>query len=205
MKELSVKELSFSLRKSKGFREVLLFISVAVFYKVSRFIAIGDVHTAFQNAYKVVHFEQAHALFYEISLQHIFLKATMLIRFLNRFYMVVHVPSIIVFFFWLFRYHRDKYYFIRNGFLFANFITLFIFTWYPCAPPRMLANIGFVDTLLQVSHLNLYNSNMTHYFNQYAAMPSMHFGTALIIGICVFIYTKNWLLKSVMVLYPAFV
>ncbi|ANI90369.1 hypothetical protein A9P82_14365 [Arachidicoccus ginsenosidimutans] len=205
MKDLRTEALSFSFQKNKGLREVLLFIGVAIFYKVSRFIAIGDEHTAFQNAYKVVSFEQMHSLFYEITLQHIFSKATLLLRFMNRFYLLVHVPSIIAFFFWLFRYHREKYYFIRNGFLFANFITLFIFMWFPCAPPRMLHDIGFEDTLLQVSHLNLYSSSLTHYFNQYAAMPSMHFGTALIIGICVCMYTKKVLLKLLMVAYPVFV
>lgn len=196
---------SLSFQKNKGLREVLLFIAVAIFYKVSRYFAIGDEKTAFQNAYKVVHFEQTYGLFYEIALQHIFLNKTLLIQFLNRFYMAVHVPSIIAFFFWLFQRHRDKYYFIRNGFLFANFITLFIFMWYPCAPPRMLGDIGFVDTLKQISGINLYGPNYTHYFNQYAAMPSMHFGTALIIGICVLMYVKKWWLKTIMLLYPPFV
>ncbi len=189
----------------KGGRQILLFLLVGIFYKISRFIAIGNIHTAFQHARQVVNLEKHWGIFEEISVQHAFMHQTSLIFLVNKFYLYVHVPSIALFFYYLFKYHQSYYYYIRNSFLFANFLTLFIFIWFPCAPPRMLPDLGFVDTLFQFSHWNLYKGGLTRFFNQYAAMPSMHFGTALMIGICTAIFAPNRIIKILSLLYAPFV
>lgn len=185
--------------------EVYLFISVSILYKISRYIAIGDADLAFTNAYAVANLEKKMGIFYEIPLQQYFFDKTRFVKFLNSFYTSVHVPSIIAFFIWLYQKHRNNYKLIRNCFLIANFLTLFIFISFPCAPPRMLTNLGFVDTLLEISKVNLYSGVRAHLFNQYAAMPSMHFGTSLLIGVCVFLLAKNNFVRFVMLLYPVFV
>jgi F0F1-type ATP synthase assembly protein I len=184
---------------------VYLFITVSILYKISRYIAIGDADLAFSNAYAVANFEKNIGIFYEIPLQQLFLDKTKFVKFLNSFYTSVHVPSIIAFFIWLYQKHRNNYKLIRNCFLIANFLTLFIFISFPCAPPRMLTDLGFVDTLLEISKVNLYSGVRAHLFNQYAAMPSMHFGTSLLIGVCVFLLAKNSFIRFVMLLYPLFV
>ena len=52
-----------------------------------------------------------------------------------------------LFFMWLYRYRRTFYPYIRNAFLAANGIALIIYIVYPVAPPRLLTDMGFVDTL----------------------------------------------------------
>jgi hypothetical protein len=201
----SVLSHPYALKLNRGMREVMLFLGVYVFYKVSRYVAIGNVNTAFQHAYDVVNLEKQMGIFYEISFQHMFLQKEGLVRFLNRFYTLVHLPSIIIFFTWLFRYHRSYYTMIRNYFFAANFIALFMYVSYPCAPPRMLHELGFVDTLLQVSKVNLYDGPLVRFFNQYAAMPSMHFGTSLLISVTVFLLAKNKWVRIPMLFYPPLV
>ncbi len=206
---MSIKELlpHFKFKKENlpGYREILIFVIFMIFYKISRYIAIGDEQTAFANAYRVIEWEQMMGIFYEIAWQQFVIDHTVLIQWVNEFYMRIHLPSTIIFFIWLYHYKRPYYFFIRNGFLLANVVTLFIFIGFPCAPPRMLNEIGFVDTLLTISEINLYEGNLSKLFNQYAAMPSMHFGNALLISVVCLILSKNTWIRFGMFIYPIFV
>lgn len=187
-----------------GIKELSIFLFFIIFYKVSRFIAIGDASTAFENAKKLIQFEKSLNIFTEPIVQSFFLSEINLIKFLNTFYMYVHIPATVAFFVWLFKKHNHKYYFVRNGFIAANLIAVFFYILYPCAPPRMLPEYGFTDTLLQVSGVNLYSGLFSNLFNQYAAVPSMHFGNAFFIALFVILYAKNpykWLI----ILYPLLV
>ncbi len=206
---MSIKELlpHFKFKKENlpGYREILIFVIFMIFYKISRYIAIGDEQTAFANAYRVIEWEQMLGIFHEIAWQQFVIDHTVLIQWVNEFYMRIHLPSTIIFFIWLYHYKRPYYFFIRNGFLLANVVTLFIFIGFPCAPPRMLNEIGFVDTLLTISDINLYEGNLSKLFNQYAAMPSMHFGNALLISVVCLILSKNNWIRFGMFIYPIFV
>ncbi|MBW6481643.1 MAG: phosphatase PAP2 family protein [Vicingaceae bacterium] len=205
MKTFYLKYLIPSIKKNNGFKELLVFLSFLVFYKISRFIAIGDELTAFNNAYRLINVEVIMGIFYEINIQHFFADYTFLIKILNKFYMLAHLPVTILFFVWVYHKRHNHYKFIRNGFLIANSLTIFFYVNYPCAPPRMLGNVGFVDTLLTVSNVNLYTGMFSGLFNQYAAVPSMHFGNALLIGIVFFLLIKNKLVSWLFLIYPIFV
>ena len=188
----------------KGIKELSIFISFLIIYKISRYIAIGDANTAFENSRKLIEFEKSLGIFTEPKVQSYFLSKISLIKFLNTFYMYVHIPATVIFFVWLFKKHNNKYYWIRNGFIAANCISIIFFIFYPCAPPRMLSEYGFVDTLLKISNVNLYSGFFSGLFNQYAAVPSMHFGNAFLIAMSVILYAKqNY--KWLVVLYPLFV
>lgn len=199
-----MKEFVLKYIGKKGIRELSIFISFLIFYKISRYIAIGDASTAFENARKLIAFEKDLGIFTEPIVQGLFLSKTGLIKFLNTFYMYVHIPATTVFFIWLFKKHNNRYYWIRNGFIAANCIAVVFFIFYPCAPPRMLGEYGFVDTLLEVSQVNLYTGFFAGFFNQYAAVPSMHFGNAFLIAFSVILYAKKSY-KWLVLLYPLFV
>jgi membrane-associated phospholipid phosphatase len=75
----------------------------------------------------------------------------------------------------------------------ANFIGLIGYVLVPTAPPRMLGNAGFVDTLLVYSGLNQSSSTVATFANPYAAMPSLHAADALIVGLSMaFICRRLW-------------
>ncbi len=219
-----------SFEKYSGFRELLLFVSFLLFYKLSRALAIGDDLTPFQNAQLVIEWEYQLGIFYELEIQQFFLDKTALFKFINWIYIKLHIPTTIIFFVWLFYKKRKHYLYIRNGFLIANVITLFFFLWFPCAPPRMIngmeindyrelglgvienlnligiyLNEGFIDTLYQISGINLYEGVNKNLFNQFAAMPSMHFGNSLLIAVGIYWYSNKAWLKWLVALYPLFV
>ena len=59
----------------------------------------------------------------------------------------------------------------------------------PLAPPRMLPSLGFVDTMT-VFGPSAYSGDAATVSNQFAAMPSLHVGWALLIAVVV-IRTAN--------------
>ncbi len=62
----------------------------------------------------------------------------------------------------------------------------------PLAPPRMFPNLGFVDTA-RVFGPASYGAGSPYkgFANQFAAMPSLHFGWALVIAWAVLLATKS--------------
>jgi hypothetical protein len=74
---------------------------------------------------------------------------------------------------------------------------------YPTAPPR-LAGIGIVDTVSN-GHVDL-NSGLVHsLYNPFAAVPSMHFGYALVIGVSAVVLSRHLAGRVVGTLYPFFI
>ncbi len=68
----------------------------------------------------------------------------------------------------------------------GNFFAFFIFTLWPCMPPRLLPDrFGFHDTVRQDNAESVFVGGA--YVNQLAAMPSLHFTYAFVIG-TTFIY-----------------
>jgi PAP2 superfamily len=198
-------KLTPSLKNGSGFRELLLFIAFLLFQRWSRKIAIGDKDTAFENALWVVDLEKAWNIYYEVPIQQYFIQNELLMQFLNHAYMKMHIPITIIFFVWLFQKRKKHYLFVRNGFLVANIVTLFFYISFPCAPPRMFPELGFVDSLLEISNINLYEGWKSKVFNQYAAVPSMHAGNALLIGIVIYLLHEQKWIRILGIIYPVFV
>ena len=198
-------KLKPSMKRGSGFRELLLFIVFLLFQRWSRKIAIGDWETARDNAYRVVDWEKAWNIYYEVPIQQFFIHNELLMQILNHAYMKMHIPITIIFFVWLFQKRKKNYFFVRNGFIIANIVTLFFYIGFPCAPPRMLGELGFVDSLLEISNINLYEGWKSKVFNQYAAMPSMHFGNALLVGIVGYLLHERRLVRWGAAFYPFFV
>ncbi|USP82008.1 hypothetical protein yc1106_09282 [Curvularia clavata] len=79
----------------------------------------------------------------------------------------------------------------------CNLIAFIIFTLWPCMPPRLLSDpdvpgavgkearsFGFVDTVHSAAgETSVWTTNK--FCNQYAAMPSLHFGYSLLIGLTI--------------------
>ncbi len=78
----------------------------------------------------------------------------------------------------------------RNAFLISGAIGVCIFALYPVAPPR-LADVGVIDTVTLYSH-SYRVLQPPAFVNQYAAVPSLHFGWDLLIGI-VLVREARWL------------
>ncbi len=174
---------------------------------------------AYWHARHIIDAERALRFFWEDDMNRWVTHHHWLAQVLNYFYFYLHFPLIIVFGIWAYYYRRDKYTFIRDSFLASGTIALVVYWAYPVAPPRALGALasqydpgapayihGFIDTMKEYLGY-AYDSQSTHAFvNPYAAMPSLHFGWDLLLGIAIINCFRGqrfgWLAIAIGVLLP---
>ncbi|KAK6856458.1 hypothetical protein PG995_006645 [Apiospora arundinis] len=181
----------------------------------------STVDVARRHGLQVVHLEQQLGIFLEPAIQKMFLPHTTLMPWINRLYSFIHIPATIFFLVCLYYYcivrnrvneRQDGkdvgqtagspagaplFQARRRTMAMCNLIAFFIFTLWPCMPPRLLSDpnaqgpdavegrtYGFVDTVHGADGDASYWTQ-NKFCNQYAAMPSLHFGYSLMIGLTV--------------------
>jgi membrane-associated phospholipid phosphatase len=184
-----------------GLTQIAVVLAAIETYELARKVMTPNWPLAVRHAHDVVSLERVAHVNWEASLQSTFLRAPDLVRGMNVFYFVGHFLLTGVFFVWL--YHRSKpaYRTFRNGFLTATAIALLIHWRFPTAPPR-LADVGLVDTLRQLSDIDIGSPASTSFSNPVAAVPSLHAGFALGVGIGLVLYARPLFWKAVGVIYP---
>ncbi len=127
--------------------------------------------------------ERATGLDVEAGLQQVLLRWDWLVAPANWVYIYGHWPVIVPTLVWLAVRHRDRFVRLRDAMMISGGIGLFIFALYPVAPPR-LAALGIVDTVSEQS-LAYRVLQPPAFVNQYAAMPSLHAGWDLLVGLAI--------------------
>jgi hypothetical protein len=136
---------------------------------------------ALRHAQALVDLERTMGIYWEPALQDALADSPRVRAVLNAVYIYGHWPVIVVTLLFLARQHPAVYLRARNAMLLSGGIGLIVFVTYPVAPPR-LAELGMVDTVSVAS--GAYRVlQPTMFTNQYAALPSLHVGWDLIIGL----------------------
>ncbi|MFJ4981288.1 phosphatase PAP2 family protein [Streptomyces coeruleorubidus] len=93
----------------------------------------------------------------------------------------------------------------RSALGFATLLALVGFWFYPLAPPRLMPTLGFIDTVHGVQDFSRPDyGTLTSLTNQYAAMPSLHFGWSLWCGVVIAVLARRWWIKALGALHPLF-
>ncbi|MFJ4905440.1 phosphatase PAP2 family protein [Streptomyces sp. NPDC093249] len=187
-------------------RELLLVTALFLVYKFGRFFANGHEARAFRNADRVWDAERALHLPAEGAVQQLLLHGETLIRAANTYYAAVHFPATIAFLCWLYLRRPAHYVWSRRVLALLTGAALALHLLIPLAPPRMLAAGGLVDTA-RVYGPSVYAATpeTDSMANQFAAMPSLHFGWALMVAIGLVAATRSrwrflWLLHPLLTL-----
>ncbi len=168
--------------------EVLILVPAYFLYQLVRGTVDGRTSEAFHRAAILIDVEQGLGIFWEAELQSMIQTWDVAVRAVNAVYVWGHLPLIIVVAIWLFTFHRHRYPLFRNAFLISGAIALFFFWLAPTAPPRFFQYWGFVDTAVRSG--SYYFFQPPAFVNQYAAMPSLHFGWSLLAAIAVFMNVR---------------
>ncbi len=97
---------------------------------------------------------------------------------------------------------RPAYAELSRALLLAIAIASVVFVIFPAAPPRLVPELGIADTVgLAGSHDSGSFGGVK--FNPYAAMPSMHVGWSLLVGITLFGVARRRWLKAAAAAHPA--
>ena len=163
-------------------RQVALFASCYVGYQMVRGFADGSAATAFGNANQVINLENSLNVFVEPSIQAWSRGNDLLIGFAD--WMYVNSHYLITFSTLIFIYLRrnTSFYFVRNMFLTAMALALVGYALYPTAPPRLMPEWGFSDTIALATGTRVDNEKVSALLNLYAAVPSMHVCFSLMVG-----------------------
>jgi hypothetical protein len=129
------------------------------------------------HAERVMHFPS------ERSLQILILGHPTVVRVANYYYDTAHLTLMLIFLIWLWLRHRDRYPFFRNMMVAFTGMSLLIQA-IAVAPPRLIGGTGLVDTAA-VYHQSVYAVVGSNFADEYAAMPSIHVGWAVLISFAV--------------------
>ena len=122
----------------------------------------------------------------------------------NRTYFLSQFTVTMLFLLWVYARRNEHFGLVRNALVAANGVSMIVLFLYPLAPPRMLPDAGFVDTL-NANRVNLHTPLIDALNNPYSAMPSLHASYAVVLGIAGVALTRSRWLKAVWALYPLLV
>ena len=102
---------------------------------------------------------------------------------------------------WVYRAHRERFPLVRTTLILSTAVALAGYVLYPAAPPR-LAELGFVDTVSEHGGINLSSDLLGSFYNPIAAVPSLHFGYALLVGLAVAAFAHSRAARVLGAAYP---
>jgi diacylglycerol O-acyltransferase / wax synthase len=101
----------------------------------------------------------------------------------NYEYASTYIISALVLIVWLYLRRPETYRWARNSFVLLNVAGVACFALYPVAPPRLLPEFGFVDTVRLGHTWGSWGSPLVAHANQLAAMPSLHIAWAFWVSV----------------------
>jgi PAP2 superfamily len=177
-------------RARRGFlREAGLVALAMLAYFFIRNLTVGEADEAFANAERITDFERSVHLAWEERLQATVVGKDFLVTLANWVYIWGHWPVILSTAIVLYLHRPDRYYLLRNALFVSGAIGFLFFAFFPVAPPR-LVDLGLVDTVTEQSqaYRALQPPGLT---NQFAALPSLHVGWNVVVGIVLLTTTAH--------------
>ena len=181
----------FSLR-----REVAIGLGVYGLYLLVRRLALrGDGRErARRNAELVVRVEERLGIHVEPAVQRALLRFPRLVHGLNVGYGLFNVSLTVGWLVFLYRRRDPAYHRVRRSAALTYVAAEPAFLLFPTAPPRVLE--GFVDTISEVSGVDLEHPFLLRFYNPIAAMPSLHVAFAVLTGAAIAERSQSVLVKG---------
>ncbi|MEQ8833460.1 MAG: phosphatase PAP2 family protein [Miltoncostaeaceae bacterium] len=156
---------------------------------------------AAQNAEMLVTAQSRLSLDLEPAVQRTVIDHDWLVTVANWIYIFGHWPLIAAVLTWLYLVARPDFRILRDAMFISGAIGLVIFALFPVAPPR-LGVLEVVDTVSErsMTYRALQPPSLT---NPYAALPSLHVGWNLLLGIMIWRVGASPLLRVFAVVMPA--
>jgi PAP2 superfamily len=179
--------------------QIGLFLLAYLIYSVARWLTVGDLAVAKANADWIWDLENQLGVATEASVQQA-LDGSAVLWVLNHLYLAAQllvVPGALIF---LYHHSRPIYERLRNTILATWLISIPVYAAFPVAPPR-LADVGLVDTITTQTGFALDSKLTTSFYNELAAVPSLHVGFAVAVGLAIAAAVKNPAIKTLALLW----
>jgi PAP2 superfamily len=192
---------SLAATPHRGLVEVATIFGLYGFYEVVRGQGNASLTVARGHTDEIVALERHLHVFGERAVQRAAHWVPTLPTILGIAYIALHFLGTALFLIWLHRRHHHWFPVVRNTLVTATGVALAIYILYPVAPPR-LAGLGFVDTVTHNAKVNLSSDLLGGLYNPFAAVPSLHFGYALLVGVTVALLAKGRVARALGWSYP---
>lgn len=164
-------------------RETAVVALAGLAYTAVRALTKGDLHEAQENGRRILRLERSLHVNWESAVQSFVLAHPSLSELANWIYIWGFWPVLAGTAVFLYGRHRDEYFRLRNAVFISALIGFAFFAFLPVAPPR-LVDPHLVDTI--TNHTGWYRSVLPpRAVDEYAAMPSLHVGWSLLVGVAI--------------------
>ena len=203
-------------------REAAIVLGFYYVYQTVRSLAAhGNTEPrATHNANWIITWEKHLWMYHEQRIQDFFLGAEWFIRAMNIYYGTLHFVITAGLLIWMYVRRHSFYPAMRNLLGLTTALAIIGYWSFPLAPPRLHLNCNgdipvlapgglvkpacFVDTLAEIGGLWSYESPAAKAVaNQFAAMPSLHFGWSVWCGIVFWRFAAHRTTRAMAVVYPA--
>ena len=171
-------------------------------YELVRGFGSEDWVAARAHTSDIVALERHLHLFVERDVQTFVSSLPGVASLLGLLYVLLHFAGTAAALTWVHRRRPHAFPFLRTTLIVSTALALVGYVLYPAAPPR-LAGLGFADTVTTHTGLNLSSDLLGSFYNPIAAVPSLHFGYSLIVGVALAQLASYRWLRIVGAAYPA--
>jgi membrane-associated phospholipid phosphatase len=176
-------------------RDTAVVLTGIVVYFGVRGETAGAPEVARQHARDLLALEKELGLDIEAGVQSVLVGVEPLTTIANWVYIWGHWPAIALTLLWLALSNRTVFLRMRNAMIASGAMGLCVYTTYPVAPPRLL-DAGYVDTITEQSR-SYRVLQPPAFVNQYAALPSLHVGWDLVLGMSLVAAGGTVLLRTI--------
>jgi PAP2 superfamily protein len=160
---------------------------------------------ALRHGASVQHLQDILHLNWELSINHFVARNEWLAQVMDYYYASLHFVVTIAVMVWLFVRRPHVYRGARTVLFSTTLFGLLGFYLYPLAPPRLLHQYSYVDTLLKFHTWgSLADPKVAEHSNQFAAMPSLHIAWALWSGVTIYMCARRTWVRVAGLAYPFF-
>lgn len=168
--------------------------TILVVYFLLRGIRPDQSDDSVARSLHLIRFEQRLGVFQEVTWQHAFIGHEWLMNVANWVYAWGHYPVLLAIALWLVVKDPLRFRFVRNVMFLSAFLGVVTYWMLPAAPPRLMAahgyDFGFIDTVHgAASGVNYFQPGP--FVNDYAALPSFHFGWILLATLAIWVNTSR--------------
>ena len=184
-------------------RDIALVLAVIGVYFLARGVAPERIDSSVALTTRLVEIEQALHVFVEPEIQQVSIRSHLVKEIANFIYAYLHFPVLAVVGVWLWWRGRERFLFMRNV-MFVSMLIGVVFDYaLPAAPPRLMAlhgyDLDFTDTVFGGNTAVSY-AQPSLIRNDYAAIPSFHFGWIALAAAAIWVNTRSRALRALAVL-----
>jgi hypothetical protein len=173
------------------------------FYSLGRNAIPEQASIALRHGRSIQDLQDVLHLNWELSINHWVAAHEWAAQVMDYYYATLHFIVTPVVMAWLFMRRSHVYRGARTVLIATTLLGLLGFFVYPTAPPRLLPEFDYVDTVLKFHTWgSLADPDIAKHSNQFAAMPSLHIAWALWCGITIFACARHLWVRIAGLLYP---